>query len=106
MRPPSEHRSHTFHSGRRRDHGLDCDGRGLYGKYWRGGLALTPAELVVVLVGAGDPSAPPKPAPVGPGARTKIGEPVFDHDDAEAMRRLADVLDRVDAPAPRSAPHA
>lgn len=71
-----------------------------------GGLALTPAELVVVLAGAGDPSAPPKPAPVGPGARTKIGEPVFDHDDAEAMRRLADVLDRVDAPAPRSAPHA
>ena len=68
-----------------------------------GGVALTPAELVVVLGGAGDPSAPPKPAPFGPGARTKIGEPVFDHDDAEAMRRLADVLDRVDAPAPRSA---
>ena len=45
-------------------------------------------------------------APVGQGARAQIGEDVFDRDDAEAMRRLADVSDRLDAAPPTSKPRA
>lgn len=45
-------------------------------------------------------SAASAAAPVGRGARAKIGEDLFDHDDAEAMRRLADVSDRLDSSGP------
>lgn len=41
--------------------------------------------------------------PVGPGAKAKIGEDLFD-DDAEAMRRLADVSDRLDSSSPANTP--
>jgi len=41
-------------------------------------------------------SAQPQKAPVGPAAQAKMSEDLFDRDDVEAMRRLADVSDRLD----------
>lgn len=57
------------------------------------------ANVIAVKKSSGS-AASPAPAPVGQGAKAKIGEDLFDHDDAEAMRRLADVSDRLDAAVP------
>jgi len=77
------------------------------GALGRGYRLLLKADDLANVIAAKRSTAPagsPAPAPVGQGAKAKMGEDLFNHDDAETTRRLADVSDRLDAAAPASPP--
>jgi hypothetical protein len=61
------------------------------------------ANVIATKKSAGPPGQP-APATVGQGVKAKTGEDLFVCDDADVMRRLADVSDRLDAASPTSTP--
>jgi hypothetical protein len=77
---------------------------GALGRGYRLFLKADDLANVIAAKKSGGSGTSPAPAPVGRGVKAKIGEDLFDHDDTEAMRRLADVSDRLDAAPPVSTP--
>ena len=79
---------------------LEIMDEGALGRGYR--LFLKADDLANVIASKKAQASPPTKAPVGQAAKAKMEEDLFDHDDAEAMRRLADVSDRLDS---GTAPH-